>query len=184
MITIFRGAKGRVFILICLMFFISYVDRVNISIAAPIMRKELHLTNTQLGFVLSAFGLCYATFQMINGFLGDYLGPRRMLSALGLVWSAGTLLTAASTGLASLVIGRAVVGLGEGGTIPTAARARSNWVSPGDRGFAAGFAHTCARLAAICTPTIVLGLIPVFGWRGAFAVLGAVGLAWTTVWWV
>jgi MFS family permease len=131
MITIFRGAKGRVFILICLMFFISYVDRVNISIAAPIMRKELHLTNTQLGFVLSAFGLCYATFQMTNGFLGDYLGPRRMLSALGLVWSAGTLLTAASTGLASLVIGRAVVGLGEGGTIPTAARARSNWVSPG-----------------------------------------------------
>ena len=63
----FTGTTGRVFMLICAMYFIEYVDRVNLSIAAPLLKSEMHLSNTQLGVAFSAFGYCYAIFQVING---------------------------------------------------------------------------------------------------------------------
>ncbi|XBS69879.1 MFS transporter [Acerihabitans sp. KWT182] len=96
--NMFQGATGRVFMLICLMYFIEYIDRVNISIAAPLLKTEMHLSNTQLGLVLSAFGYCYAIFQIINGYMGDKIGPRRMLALSGLFWGAGTLATGLSGG--------------------------------------------------------------------------------------
>jgi len=165
-----------------LVFFISYIDRVNISIAAPLIQKEMNLTNTQLGIALSAFGLCYAFFQIINGYLGDRFGARRVLSILATLWSLGTLLTGLAGGLVSLVAARVLVGLGEAGSIPTSTRAMSNWVPANRRGFAAGFTHTSARLAAAMTPALVLFLIPYVGWRGSFIVLGAVSLVWVAVW--
>ena len=178
----FAGAKGRVFILVCLAFFISYIDRVNISVAAPLIQKEMSLSNTQLGVALSAFGLCYALFQIVNGFLGDYFGPRRMLAALSLLWSLGTMLTGFASGLVTLVAARTLVGLGEAGSIPTSTRAMSNWVSAQDRGFAAGFTHTAARLAAAATPPLILAMIPLVGWRGAFVTLGVLSLIWVAAW--
>ena len=63
----FTGTTGRVFMLLCVMYFFTYVDRVNLSVAAPIIQKEMSLTNTQLGTALSAFGLCYVLLQIING---------------------------------------------------------------------------------------------------------------------
>ena len=68
---LFTGTTGRVYMLLCLMLFIEYVDRVNLSVAAPLIKTELSLSNTQLGFALSAFGYCYAFFQIINGYMGD-----------------------------------------------------------------------------------------------------------------
>ncbi len=62
----FIGTPGRVYLLLCLMFFVEYIDRVNLSVAAPLIKSELGLTNTQLGLALSAFGYCYALFQIIN----------------------------------------------------------------------------------------------------------------------
>ena len=73
----FTGATGRVFMLLCLMHFIMYIDRVNISVAGPVIKGEMGLTNTQLGFALSAFGVCYAFLQIVNGYLGDRFGPRK-----------------------------------------------------------------------------------------------------------
>jgi MFS family permease len=179
---LFTGATGRVFLLLCLMYFIMYIDRVNISVAAPMIQAEMRLTNTQLGFTLSAFGICYAFLQIVNGYLGDRFGPRKVLSILGLFWSLGTLATAFCTGFYSLVVSRILVGLGEAGTIPTATRAMSNWVPRERRGFAQGFTHTAARLAAAVTPPLIVAAIPFIGWRGAFAVLGCISFLWAFVW--
>lgn len=181
---LFRGATGRVFMLICAMYFIEYVDRVNLSIAAPLLKKELHLSNTSLGIALSAFGYCYATFQIVNGYLGDRIGPRRMLAISGLLWAIGTLTTGVIGGLGSLVFARMCVGLGEAGTIPNATRAMTNWVPPVKRGFAQGFTHSAARAAAAITPPLLVALIPLLGWRGAFVALGLVSLVWVAVWWL
>src|SRR5215467_7078952 len=115
---LFVGTTGRVYILLCVMLFIEYIDRVNLSVAAPLIKAELKLSNTQLGFALSAFGYCYATFQIINGYLGDRIGPRRMLAISGLLWAIGTLTTGVVGGLGTLVFARMCVGLGEAGTIP------------------------------------------------------------------
>jgi MFS family permease len=179
---LFTGTTGCVYVLLCVMLFIEYIDRVNISVAAPLIRTELHLTNTQLGFALSAFGYCYATFQIINGYIGDRYGPRLTLTVCGLLWAAGTIATGFVGGLTSLVFARMLVGLGEAGTIPTGARVMSNWVPANRRGFAQGFTHSSARLAAGVTPPIVVALIAFVGWRGAFMALGVVSLLWAIVW--
>jgi MFS family permease len=118
----FKGASGNVFILLCLMYFIEYVDRVNLSAAAPDIKAEFHLSNTKLGLALSAFGYCYAAFQIIGGFAGDRLGPRITLTFCGVLWATGTLLTSLAGGLGGLVLARLLVGLGEAGTFPTSAR--------------------------------------------------------------
>jgi sugar phosphate permease len=178
----FTGTTGRVFILLCVMYFFTYIDRVNLSVAAPIIQKEMGLSNTQLGMALSAFGLCYALLQIVNGYLGDLFGPRRMLSVLGCFWAIGTFATGLVGGLASLIGARVLVGLGEAGTIPTSTRAMSNWVPAERRGFAQGFTHSAARLAAASTPPIVVAMIPLAGWRGAFMVLGAISLMWVAAW--
>jgi len=179
---LFVGTTGRVYILLCVMLFIEYIDRVNLSVAAPVIKTELGLSNTQLGIALSAFGYCYATFQIINGFIGDRFGPRLTLTLCGLLWAAGTIATGFVGGLASLVFARMLVGLGEAGTIPTGARVMSNWVPSNRRGFAQGFTHSAARFAAGVTPPIVVVLMGVVGWRGAFIVLGVISFIWVVVW--
>jgi sugar phosphate permease len=179
---LFVGTTGRVYLLLCAMLFIEYVDRVNLSVAAPVIKTELALSNTQLGIALSAFGYCYATFQIINGFIADRFGPRLTLTLCGLLWAAGTIATGFVGGLASLVFARMLVGLGEAGTIPTGARVMSNWVPSNRRGFAQGFTHSSARLAAGVTPPLVVVLMGIVGWRGAFVVLGIVSFIWVLVW--
>ena len=178
----FSGATGNVFMLLCAMYFIEYVDRVNLSVAAPLIKTEFGLSNTQLGFALAAFGYCYAIFQIIGGYLGDRFGPRNTLAIQGLLWAAGTLLTGFAGGLTTLILARLMVGTGEGGTIPVATRAMSNWVPTVRRGFAQGFTHSASRTAAAVTPPLVVFMIPFVGWRGTFIVLGLVSLAWVVVW--
>jgi len=181
---LFTGTTGRVYILLCLMLFIEYIDRVNLSVAAPLIKRELGLSNTELGFALSAFGYCYAGFQIVNGYLGDRFGPRLTLTLCGVLWGIGTIATGFVGGLTSLVFARLLVGLGEAGTIPTGARVMSNWVPRNRRGFAQGFTHSSARLAAGVAPPIVAAMVPFVGWRGAFFVLGGISLIWVVAWFV
>lgn len=178
----FSGAVGSVFMLLCAMYFIEYVDRVNLSVAAPLLKTEFALSNTQLGLALSAFGYCYAVFQIVVGYAGDRFGPRRTLAFSGLLWGIGTLLTGFAGGLATLVLSRLVVGLGEAGTIPTATRVMSNWVPRVRRGFAQGFTHSSARAAAALTPPLMVAMMPLLGWRGAFIALGCASLTWVIIW--
>lgn len=178
----FRGTPGKVFILLCAMYFIEYVDRVNLSVAAPLIKQEFGLSNTRLGVALASFGYCYAIFQIICGYLGDRFGPRRMLAVSGVLWALGTLVTGFATGLGGLVLARLLVGTGEGGTIPVATRAMSNWVPRERRGFAQGFTHSASRAAAALTPPLVVFMIPFIGWRGSFVVMGAVSLLWVVLW--
>ena len=178
----FSGTTGKIFMLLCAMYFIEYVDRVNLSVAAPLIKAEFGLSNTKLGFALAAFGYCYASFQVIGGYLGDRFGPRKTLAIQGVLWAAGTLLTGFAGGLTSLILARLLVGTGEGGTIPVATRAMSNWVPRERRGFAQGFTHSASRAAAAITPPLVVLMIPFFGWRGAFIVLGLLSLVWVVAW--
>lgn len=178
----FKGTTGTVFVLLCLMYFIEYIDRTNLSVAAPLIKSELHLSNTELGLALGAFGWSYAAFQFLGGFAGDRFGARATLSVLGVIWAVGTCLTGVTGGLGGLIVARAMVGMGEAGTLPTGARVVTSWVPVVRRGFAQGFLHAAARFAAACTPPIVVALIPFVGWRGAFVVLGMLSLVWTCTW--
>jgi sugar phosphate permease len=174
--------RHAILFLLCLMYFIAYVDRVNISVAAPALRKELGLTPTQLGLIFSAFAYPYAGMQIVGGWLSDRFGPRRVLAALSLLWASATIMTGLSWSVAALVVFRLLVGAGEGGAFPTATRAFTFWLPVRERGFAQGITHSFARLGGAITPSIVLAISIRYGWREAFYVLGAASLAWTAVW--
>jgi ACS family D-galactonate transporter-like MFS transporter len=176
--------KGRYLILgiLCLMYFIAYVDRVNISVAAPLIKQEWHLSASELGLVFSAFAVPYTFMQIAGGWLADKLGPRLVLAVLSLVWGAATILTGFAGGVASLVVFRFILGIGEGGAFPTATRAFTYWMPATERGFAQGITHSFARLGGAVTPPLVLAIALAYGWRESFFVLGAVSLVWTVVW--
>jgi MFS family permease len=173
----------RVLFLLCVMYFITYVDRVNVSTAASVFGKELNLSNTQIGFVFSAFAYFYLIFQIIGGWIGDKFGPRRTLMVCSVIWAGATVLTGLSGGLVSMVVARMLLGLGEGATFPTATRAMSNWTAPGKRGFAQGITHAFARVGNAVTPPLVTWLMLAYTWRGSFIILGIVSFLWAIVWW-
>src|SRR6201994_2210690 len=119
-----RG-KGRWYILtlICVMYLITYLDRVNISTAAPEISKEFGFDKVTMGVIFSAFVWAYALFQVPGGWLGDRFGPRSMLTIIVTYWSVMTAATAAATGAVSFVILRFLFGVGEAGAFPVATRA-------------------------------------------------------------
>ena len=176
------NATDIVLLLLCLMYLITYVDRVNIATAADFIRRDLHLSVSQLGIALSAFGYPYLLFQVFGGWIGDRFGPRRTLFLCGLVWTAATVLTGFAGSLASLFAFRVLVGVGEGATFPVATRAMQSWLPPGRRGFGQGLTHAFARFGNAITPPIVAALMLASGWRGAFYVLGAFSLMWVIGW--
>jgi sugar phosphate permease len=168
--------------LLCLMYLITYVDRVNIATAAGAIQRELSLTNTRLGLVLSAFGYPYLLFQVFGGWIGDRFGPRKTLFTCGLIWAAATILTGLAGTFAMLFLVRVLLGVGEGATFPVATRAMQNWTAAGRRGFAQGITHAFARFGNAITPPIVAWLIALLTWRGSFVVLGCCSLVWVVAW--
>ena len=168
--------------LLCLMYAITYIDRVNVSTAATVFRQELHLSNTQVGFVFSAFAYPYLLFQIFGGYIGDRFGARMALTIAGLIWSAGTILTGLAGSLATMIGARLMLGFGEGATFPVATRAMSDWTTVGRRGFAQGITHSAARLGNAITPPMVAALTLALSWRGSFLVMGVVSLGWTLIW--
>lgn len=176
------SVSNTVLLIICLMYLILYVDRVNISTAAPLIKAELNLSNTELGLVFSAFAYPYALFQLIGGYFGDKFGARLTLFVCGLVVCAATAATGAVGGLASLFAARLVLGIGEGATFPTATRAMAAWVPEARWGFAQGITHSFARIGNALTPPLIAALVGLVSWRGAFVVLALFSLIWVLAW--
>ncbi len=168
--------------LLCLMYAITYIDRVNVSTAQGVFKQELHLSNTQAGFVFSAFAYPYLFFQIFGGWIGDRFGARLALTIAGLIWSVGTVMTGLAGSLASMIGARLILGFGEGATFPLATRAMSDWTPASRRGFAQGITHSAARLGNALTPPMVAALIALVTWRGSFLVMGGVSLVWTLLW--
>ena len=182
-----RTFKVRYLILavMCLMYFISYIDRVNIAVAGPLIKQEFGLSATQLGLVFSAFAYPYAAMQIIGGWCADRFGPRLVLTVLSTIWAVATILCGFTWGLTSLLVFRLILGIGEGGAFPTATRAFTFWLPATERGFAQGITHSFARLGGAVTPPIVIGITALYGWRESFIIVGAISLLWTVLYvWV
>jgi MFS family permease len=171
-----------VLVLLCLMYGLTYVDRVNVSTAAPVFGKALNLSNTQVGLVFSAFAYPYLIFQILGGWVGDRYGARLALTVAAGVWALSTLAMGLVTSLAGMLVARVALGFGEGATFPVATRAMSDWMPAEKRGFAQGITHSAARLGNALTPPLVAWLIVVFDWRGSFVVLGIVSVVWAFAW--
>ena len=177
-----RSVSNNVLLLLCAMYFITYIDRVNVSSAAEALKTDLGLTNTQLGLAFSVFGYPYLIFQVVGGWFGDRFGARWTLTICGAIWAAATMLTGAVNGLYALLAVRVLLGFGEGATFPVATRAMATWLPGGKSGWAQGITHACARVGNAITPPLVVALIAYFSWRASFLIVGAASMAWVVVW--
>ena len=167
-----------------LAYLITYMDRVVISTAAPSIQAEFDLSKETMGWVLGAFQISYALFQIPGGWLGDRFGPRAALTAVVAWWSVFTAATVLSFNAASLILCRFLFGMGEAGAFPIATRSLSRWLLPAERGWAQGLTHAGSRLGGAMTPVLVVYLIASLGWRGPFLIFAVIGLIWAAFWWV
>jgi sugar phosphate permease len=181
-----RASYGRWYILglICLMYLITYLDRVNISTAAPAISEEFGFDKGTMGWIFGAFGLAYAIFQVPGGWLSDRFGARRVLATIVTYWSIMTAATAAATGWLSFVVVRFLFGVGEAGAFPGATRAMQLWYPRRERGFVQGLTHSASRLGAAIAPWIVVPIVTSLGWRWVFYISGVIGLVWSAWWYL
>jgi MFS family permease len=175
-------ATNVVLVLLCAMYFISYIVRQNVSTAIIEIRPEFGLSNTEAGLIFSAFGYPYLLFQIIGGVTADRFGPRLTLFVSGLVWAGATVLTSLAWDFYSLFFARILMGFGVGATLPTATRAMQHWVETRKRGYAQGITHAFSRLGNALTPALIVGLMAAVTWRGSFVVVGLAGFLWVAVW--
>lgn len=189
-----RGpVRYRVLGLLGLLSFITYLDRVCFGSAAPFVKAEFGLSETQRGLLFSAFALAYAAFEVPTGWLGDRFGPKKTLLRIVLWWSAFTALTGLIwptpswplLGFSALVAVRFLFGMGEAGAYPNISRALQNWFPYRQRGAAQGFIWMMGRFGGGLTPLVAAGLFALFAetqevvrWRPVFWILGLVGVVW------
>lgn len=161
---------------------ITYLDRVAISSAAPAIRSELGLSLIQMGWVFSVFTFAYAAFEIPSGWLGDVIGPRKVLTRIVLWWSAFTVLTGAAWNFLSLLVCRFLFGVGEAGAFPNISRSFGAWFPTAERGHAHGVIFMGTRLGGALAPPLIVLLMGAIGWRLAFLVFGLFGIVWSVFW--
>jgi MFS family permease len=160
---------------------ITYIDRVAISVAAPFIIKDLGLTTIQMGWALAAFGWAYAVFEIPGGWLGDRIGPRRVLMRIVIWWSIFTAVTGWAWSAGSLVVIRGLFGAGEAGAFPNLTRVFTTWLPTRERERAQAILWLATRVSGAFTPILIAGLITAITWRRTFEVLGVIGVVWAVL---
>jgi len=174
--------RYRVLSILFLLSTITFLDRVCMNVVSKYVKADLGLNNAQFGYILGAFSLAYALFEIPTGTLGDRLGPRRVLTRVVLWWSGFTALTGAAFGFWYLLIVRFLFGVGEAGAYPNSSIVISKWFPKVETGRAQSVIWAAGRLGGALTPLLVIPLVHALGWRWAFVVLGVVGVIWASVW--
>src|ERR1700693_687329 len=189
----------------CSLSMITYLDRVSISMVAPNIQEEFGLSNTQKGFIFSAFTLAYASLEVPSGWLGDRFGPKKTLIRIVLAWSFFTMLTGLiypslgdgyllfglSIPFVAMLVVRFLFGAGEAGAYPNITRAFHNWFPFQERASAKGAVWMAGRFGGGITSFIVFALLyrtvvdghEVTHWRHIFWIFGTLGVLWTIAFW-
>ena len=168
-----------VLLLLCLMYLITYLDRVSLANTATLISKEYGFSKLTMGIIFSAFIWSYALFQVPGGWLGDRFGPRRVLSTIMAYRTVIAVLTTLATGFYSLWGIRFLLGVGEAGAFPTATRAMQMWYPRDERGFVQGISHAASRFGAAIGPPVAVAIMIHYGWRSVFYVIGILSLLWS-----
>lgn len=164
---------------------ITYIDRVAISQAAPLITEDLKFSATEMGWAFAAFAWGYALFEVPGGWLGDWLGARKVLTRIVLWWSAFTAFTGMVWNIASLVVIRFLFGAGEAGCFPNLTKMFSAWLPKDERSRAQSIMWMSARWGGAVTPQLVAWTLLFVNWRETFYIFAALGVVWAVVfvWW-
>lgn len=181
----FNGVRWVIIGMVFFATLINYIDRLTISVLAPLIMADLNLTNTEYGGIATWFLLAYTISQSLSGKLYDRIGIKKGFTVSIVVWSAAAMLHAFSTGLRSLSFFRFILGLGEAGNWPGAAKTVAEWFPARQRAFAMAIFNSGAAIGSIIAPPVIVGLNAYFGhWYETFIVTGAIGFIWLIFWWL
>jgi ACS family hexuronate transporter-like MFS transporter len=161
---------------------INYIDRQVLAILKPVLDRDLHLNQSDYGWILFGFQLSYAAFMPLAGRLIDFLGARAGYMISVLVWSLGAMGHALARSALQFGIARFALGMGESGNFPAAFRTVADWFPQSERALAAGIFNSGANIGALVAPLVVPFLATRFGWHSAFIFTGALGLIWLVLW--
>ncbi|HXL22955.1 MAG TPA: MFS transporter [Candidatus Dormibacteraeota bacterium] len=168
--------------LLALAILINYVDRGNLSIAAPALKDELHLSGTRLGLLFSAFFFAYTAFIFVNSWLVDRFAVNWVLAGGFALWSLATTGTGLVTGFATLFLMRLLLGMGESVAFPTSSKILAQNLPECDRGFANGLICCGMKLGPAAGIFGAGMLMAKFGWRPVFIGIGLISLLWLPAW--
>jgi ACS family hexuronate transporter-like MFS transporter len=157
---------------------INFIDRQVVSVLAPTLRQEFHLSNSDYAAIVNAFLVTYALSYTFSGWVLDRLGVGRGLSLAIAWWSGAGMLTAFARGSLSLGFFRSLLAVGEGAAWPAFAKAVATWVPPEARTLAIGVCNSGSSLGAMIAPPLVAFVTIRFGWRASFVFTGAIGMLW------
>lgn len=176
--------KNLILTMLVILGVVTFLDRINISVAGSAIMHDLNLSPKEWGWVQSAFILSYGLLQVPMGAFGDRHGHRKVLALIVVWWSLFTALTGMAGGLASLLVIRFMFGVGEAGSSPCSTGVISRWFEKNEVGKAQGYVWAASRMGGALTPFVVIPVMMWVGWRAAFYLLGAVGVVWALVWYL
>ncbi|PYV29334.1 MAG: hypothetical protein DMG09_30295 [Acidobacteria bacterium] len=178
----FNGQQTLVAVLLLLMVVLNYLDRQILSVLAPVMRKELGLSQSDYAFAVNAFLLSYAFMYTGSGLVLDRVGSRKGLAVFVALWSVACCLHATIRGLTELVVFRFFLGLAEPGGWTGAVKTVSERFTSAQRGLATGIFTTGAGIGAVIAPPLIVFFSLKYGWRFAFLAASVAGLLWVPCW--
>ncbi len=177
-----NARMNGVLFLLALSVLINYIDRSNLSIAAELIKREIHISDFQLGTLLSAFFWVYALMQIPAGWLVDRFDVKWVFAAGFLLWSASTAVTGLLHGFAALLIIRVILGLGESVAFPSYGKVLGTHFKESRRGFANAMIMVGLALGPALGMWVGGRAVGRFGWRPFFLLLGLAGLVWLPLW--
>ncbi|MCO8160761.1 MFS transporter [Pseudomonas sp. LJDD11] len=178
--------RKRYFIMVLLFItvVINYLDRSNLSIAAPALTSELGLTPVEVGLIFSAFGWTYAAMQLPGGWLVDRVPPRILYTVALISWSVATVMLGFAASFIALFVLRMAVGALEAPAYPINSRVVTSWFPERERATAIGF-YTSGQFVGLAFLTPVLAWLQAhYGWHMVFVATGAVGILWGVIWYL
>ena len=177
---------GRYRWLMCFLLFLitvnNYIDRQAISIVAPVISTEFHLSNSDIAIIVNAFLIAYTVGQLFSGAFMDWVGSRNGYTILVVLWSLAGVLTSLARGLFSFSAFRFLLGLAESGNFPGGVKVSAEWFPPQERSTAVGIFTSGASIGAIITPPLMAYLVVTVGWQLAFILVGLPGFFWVIAW--
>src|SRR5437870_1034559 len=176
------GLRWWIVGLIFLATLINYIDRLTISVLAPVITRDLNLSNTEFGGIVTWFLLAYTISQGLSGRLYDRIGTRRGFAVSITIWSLAAMAHAFARGIASLSVFRFLLGWGEAGNWPGAAKTVAEWFPIRERAFGMAIFNSGAAIGSILAPPLIVWLQLKYGWQTTFIFTGTLGFLWLALW--
>jgi ACS family hexuronate transporter-like MFS transporter len=178
----FRGMRWWMVGLVTLGLIVNYLARNTLSVAAPTMMAELHISTQEYSYIVVAWQVCYAVMQPVAGYVLDAIGTKIGFAVFALAWSLACASAAMASGWQSMAFFRGLLGLTEAAGIPAGVKATTEWFPARERSVAIGWFNIGSSIGALCAPPLVVWCILHAGWQWAFVVVGVIGTVWTLAW--